>query len=148
MTQEFITYEQALALNKLGFNEPCFTTYDDEGRLRNPFDYYRSEHHKRDISYIEDSEQFLRNEDLNPESGFILAPLKQQAFRWFREKHKLWAYNIPYSNEKYCIEVWRLCEGDDYAKTKEDRVIMDSWEEAEQACLDKLIEICKNKQHE
>lgn len=30
MTKEFILYEQAVALKKLGFNEPCFATWVGE----------------------------------------------------------------------------------------------------------------------
>ena len=115
MQKEFIPYEQALALKELGFDEPCLMYYDYSCTL--------------------------------VESGVYecKAPLKQQAFIWFSDKHKLWAYNIPYNTGKYCIEIWRLVEGDNYVKTKEDRVIMDNWEEAELACLNKLIELIKTK---
>jgi len=124
MNKEFISYEQALELKELGFNEPCFATYDEDIELE-----------------LQDFEQTY---DTFP-SHIIAVPLYQQAFRWFRKRHKLWAYNIPYSSGKYCIEIWRLVEGDDYVKTKEDRVIMDNWEEAELSCLNKLIELIKTK---
>jgi len=126
MNKEFIPYEQALALKELGFDEPCLGFYNKEDRPN--------------LGYCTNSFQ----DDTTLEIK-CTAPLYQQAFRWFREKHKLWAYNIPYNTGKYCIEIWRLVEGDDYVKTKEDRVIMDNWEEAELACLNKIIELIKTK---
>jgi hypothetical protein len=85
------------------------------------------------------------------ESGYILAdiiydevrtldfkaPLFQQAFRWFREK-----YNIHIRIEKYDETKWWANWG---SWTSE---VYDSYEEAELACLDKLIEIVKFKQQE
>ena len=130
MKKEFCTYKQALALKELGFNELCFTTYDDEGRLRNPFDYERSEYEKTNISYIEDSTQFLTNESLNSKSNFIIAPLKQQAFRWFREKHGLYSVIDGLEHRQY----YKITQLNSYSKE------YDTYEEAEQACLDKLIE--------
>ena len=68
MKKEFIPYEQALELKELGFDEPCFGRYD--GRDEN----------KGKIWY----------EMPNLGKGWIpvkdvLAPLYQQAFRWFRK---------------------------------------------------------------
>ena len=61
MEKEFVTYEQALALKELGFDEPCFGYYDEGGNL-----------------YTEMVE-------------VLKAPLYQQAFRWFREKYGLYS---------------------------------------------------------
>jgi hypothetical protein len=57
MTQEFIPYEQALALKGLGFDEPCIMYYDYSWTLVESGIYEYK------------------------------APLYQQAFRWFREKY-------------------------------------------------------------
>lgn len=133
MTKEFVSYQIALDMKSIGFDEPCFGYYTRD---------------TREFILIDDGDLFSNSSYTGTKDFLIVAPLYQQAFRWFREKHKLWVYNIPYSGGKYCIEIWRLVEGDDYAKTREDRVIMDSWEEAEQACLDKLIEIVKNKEND
>jgi len=154
MNKEFCTYKQALSLKELGFNEPCFTTYDDEGRLRNPFDYERSEYEKTNISYIEDSTQFLTNESLNSKSNFIIAPLKQQAFRWFREKYNLWVEvkvedSVKLGTQLYywlIFGAYKSYEGNDWIRALyESNNKYSTYEEAEEACLNKLIEICKNK---
>jgi hypothetical protein len=118
MNKEFVNYNTALALKELGFDEPCLAYYKDI---------------KGEKVLLDDSMDF---------DGEVKAPLKQQAFRWFREKHDLQASNIIFSNGKYDTGITR------YKGTQSvwgHGPIYDTYEEAEQACLDKLIEICKNK---
>jgi hypothetical protein len=71
----------------------------------------------------------------------ILAPLYQQAFRWFRENHSLigeiFSQLRPSNKFMYGFKIG----GSD--------IIFDgfkTYEEAEDACINKLIEIVKNKQ--
>jgi hypothetical protein len=122
MNKEFIPYEQALELKELGFDEQCTFAYSALTLnlpllLRN----------------------WYQNSTLNFTDKGCTAPTFSQAFRWFREKHGLCgivsplAYEIlDKNNEQYewgCIEE-TLCE---------------TYEEAELACLKKLIEIVKEK---
>jgi hypothetical protein len=121
MEKEFITYEQALALKELGFDEPCFMTYLN-GKL--------------------DKEIFLFNHSIRSHSTqeFISAPLYQQVFRWFREKHNLHNGIYPYYDEyEFQIKDFRLP-----TNTPINGGLM-KYEEAELACLIKLIEIVKSK---
>jgi hypothetical protein len=117
MENEFVTYEQALALKELGFDESCFGVYSEHDKTR------------------------VYDESAIREGLKIQAPLYQQAFRWFREKHNLVfnfiSYNIVKPGEYHWSITWN-----DEAKASG---IVKTYEEAEQACLDKLIEICKNK---
>ena len=110
MKTEFVTYEQALALKELGFDEPCLKTMLDF-----------------DITY---------------ESN-IKMPLKQQVFRWFRNKYRF-SHNICdwLDDYEFIIFEWTLSE-DRIVHTFELR--FDTYEEAESACIDELIEIVKNK---
>jgi hypothetical protein len=63
MEKEFVPYELALRMKKLGFDEPCFGYYDvDEGYS---------------IGYA----FCYSDRELQPEIGYS-APLFQQAFRW------------------------------------------------------------------
>lgn len=66
------------------------------------------------------------------------APLYQQAFRWFREKYKLLGLPKPYGYEiqyNAALHYWgTIIEKE-----------ANTYEEAELACIKKLIEISKNK---
>jgi hypothetical protein len=106
MNKEFIPYEQALELKELDFDEPCIMYYDYSRTL--------------------------------VESGIYecKAPLYQQAFRWFREKHGLLVLYRPHfgKSKKY------ICEPINIRLEAKNTP-----EEAELACINKLIEIVKNK---
>jgi hypothetical protein len=106
MNKEFVSYEQALALKELGFDEPC-----------------------------------MASRDMNNDEGLIQIPLYQQAFRWFREKYKLDS-SIALVANGYGFYVHK---DRNYTNNGESYGFYIKYEEAEQACLDKLIEICKNK---
>ena len=147
MNKEFVSYQQALELKELGFDEPCFTSYDDEGRLRNPFDYAKSEY-GGNAPYIEDTKEWIHNSDLTIKNfngphhlytQYITAPLYQQAFRWFREKHQLnYEITTAGTEDKYHAFV----KDHFYINTD---LIEFTYEEAQLACLKKLIELVKNK---
>ncbi len=62
-------------------------------------------------------------------------PLYQQAFRWFREKYELYSFVFKF-DEGFGYETYK--EG--ITQTNES---FDTYEEAELACLEKLIEIIK-----
>jgi hypothetical protein len=154
--KEFVPPEESLTLKELGFDEPCFTTYDHEERLRNPFDYSKSEYGE-DAQYIEDTKEWIYNSELTIENfngpsylyrQFIAAPTFSQAFKWFREKHKLlclpeptgsWRYSCHYRSEDRDGKHWV-----GYLRGKNNNVMFfNTYEEAELACLRKLIEIVK-----
>ena len=117
MNKEFVKYEQALALKELGFDEPCFGWYNPQVNYKKvTTDKYWAFH--------------LTGEWEN----FKPAPLYQQAFRWFREKYNLHYVIVKAESWFYTINGCNTQEG------------FNTYEEAEQACLDKLIEIVKNKQ--
>jgi len=123
MKKEFIPYEQALELKELGYDEPCFGYYNYNGT--HFFDYKP------------------KTDDKN----LTKAPLYQQAFRWFREKHdKYGVVSIDLSNNlKDKIFVYMVEDKLGYIIDLESRSEeYNTYEEAEQACLDKLIEIIKN----
>jgi hypothetical protein len=69
-------------------------------------------------------------------NGITLRPLYQQAFRWFREKHYLHCTvsRVGYYGYSFVIEDEHFHNNDGY-----------TYEEAEVACLNKLIEIVKTK---
>ena len=118
MSKEFVPYELAIKLKQLGFDEPCFATYDEDKEFE-----------------IQDFEQ---NYDTFP-SHIIAAPLYQQAFRFFRENHDLYINVTRYNDEGEDKFLYYIDSGD----VEEE---FNTYEEAELACLNKLIEIVKSKQ--
>ena len=113
MTKEFIPYEQALELKELGFDEPCFAWFGPTG-IFNDWD-------KTDT----------------------IAPLYQQAFRFFRDKY---GYNgIVEGCKRHGFEWCIYPDAEHYIKPPNN---CDTYEEAELACLKKLIEIVKNNINE
>lgn len=118
MEKEFVFPQEALALKELGFNEPCLASYFHAGKRLDICEY------------------------INHGEYTVLAPTFSQAFRFFREKYKL----------KYCI-IPLVCE-QGYSDLYESRIHQEkhsisrigsykTYEEAELACLQKLIEIVK-----
>jgi hypothetical protein len=126
MEKEFVPYELALRMKALGFDESCFGVYDNDDD--NTFYEIRS-------SY---SIGFSKNIE-----GRVLALTWQSAFRWFREKYKIEAttscfyskrLDIPYEERQYHCHIIRDGVTSKGPKYK-------TYEEAETACLKKLIEI-------
>ena len=118
MKDQFVSYEEALGLKELGFNEPCFGYYKLIEGLHKP--------------YLVNTE--LRR---SPNNYSISAPLWQQTFDWFRKEYNL----IPYidfnkRNSKFGFNIIRL-DGPLLMKD------FDTYEEARLACLVKLIELVK-----
>lgn len=123
MENQFIKYDQALALKELGFDEECLGIHYNEGL--NP-------------SLIVASQYGEHGATAN---GGILAPLYQQAFNFFREKYDLY-YTIE-GSKKYGFAFFIYYENDDKDELKSKEY--STYEEAEQECIVKLIEITKEK---
>ena len=116
--KEFIPYQEALELKQLGFNEPCFTYYKND----QPSDF---------LELVKNSE--IENVNNEPDD-YISAPTYSQAFRWFREKHDLCANVARYEDEEENNFLYYI-DDDDIEEE------FNTYEEAELACLKKLIEI-------
>lgn len=111
MGKHFITYDLAVKLKKLGFDEECFGFYDNKNK---------------NLILLHTSK----------DKNSILAPLFQQVFDWFREKHNLHCVVDEYENPTswgYLINNEELDEEYNF----------ETYEEARQACLEKLIELSK-----
>jgi hypothetical protein len=145
MIEDIVEYQEALALSQIGFVQSCWHAYHD---LIYPS---KEDKHKLETiptltSYIESySHQYI-----NP----VLAPTYSQAFRWFREK-----YDIHYSINRECSQHdhkwgynWSLYNYtgifDEYLTSHPDAPsgewVYKTYEEAELACLKKLIETVRS----
>jgi hypothetical protein len=89
-------------------------------------------------------EPCMSSKDMNNGQGLIQIPLYQQIFRWFRDKHKLDGWVTPYYSFKGKLYSF-LIENGKEENLKDSDEDYKSHEEAESACIDKLIEICKTK---
>ena len=142
MEKEFISYEEALALKELGFDEQCFATYNSDKKVnRNP------SHNMEDLP-IEGQPYYWNNSKIY--KSCITTPLYQQAFRWFRDKYGIDSYVEKMIgggsgiSEVYIGVIQKLSlNTDDFSW--ETPSVYDTYEEAELECLKKLIEIVKNK---
>ena len=122
--KEYTPNKQALKLKDLNFNVPCLLGFCLDGS---------NEYVKSDS---------LNGENFNVFDLYVSIPSFSQVFRWFREKYNLEVsfYRTMETIEGlkygYQIERWE-------SETTEDLVNLyeKSYEEAELACLKKLIEI-------
>ena len=131
MNKEFVNYNSALALKELGFDERCFGHYTPNGVF-----FWKI------LCSDEDNDHTLSVKDImeHVADGYVEAPLYQQAFRWFREKHGL-IYSIGHMGHSntWAYEIINISmPGPNYGYAE-------TYEEAEQACLDKLIELIRNE---
>ena len=138
MDNLFVTHEQALELKDLGFKDSCF----GEWRQWDGGYPWLQLYQDLDGCSTDDSDYQYTTE--------ALAPLKSQVFEWFRKEKDLyceirtfaWDYDkkeLGFSIRTYLnpidIETERLIHSEVY----------ETYEEAESACIDKLIEIVKSK---
>ena len=119
LNELFIPYEESVELKELGFDEPCFGFYDESLYFPNNENQYGT----------------FCNQPLDVPS--CSAPLYQQAFRWFREKYGL-RFFIQ-SGMSDLGEFFKVI----FPDGEQRNMSYNTYEEAELACLKKLIEIVK-----
>jgi hypothetical protein len=127
MEKEFVPYELAVKLKELGFDEPCLAGYSTSSE--------NLEYYSRPL--------------ITKDSFTIDVPLYQQAFRWLRKKYGIFVSIVPNkygSLDSFLGWIYVPLNGTtkdinvgDYNKG------FNTPEEAEIACLEKLIETFKTK---
>ena len=125
LEKEFVPYEQALILKELGFDEPCFTFYPKEGKMG-----FDGKYHSIKEGYRNSTVNDIWIKRYKKDFECVAAPTFSQAFRWFRDKHNL--------KDKYGVFPHHTIMFNYIIGGGKE-------EEAELACLIKLIEIVKNK---
>jgi hypothetical protein len=157
LKKEFIPYEQSLALKQLGFDESCFGYYVD-GELRG-INLGMEELGGVEPYYQRFGFHTLSNHDIdNPNKIVATAPTFSQAFRWFRDKYLLEGLILPQVQSilaptpayfiaviSYKDEKWEEKFNSSNDKDEKNFLHYGTYEEAELACLRKLIEIVKTK---
>jgi hypothetical protein len=132
--KDFTLYPEALELKQLGFDEPCFT-------------FYQVEYHENSPIMVDDNDQYritgfrtCKNSEIP--SHYISCPTYSQAFRWFRDKYDLYCYVEPYKDNQFDYVV----VSDLFGQEDCDGELLNTYEEAELACLREMIKIIKEKQ--
>jgi hypothetical protein len=116
--KDIISFNQALKLCSIGFDEPTFCMYEIENK-------------QLCLCYLDEDGLYMPQKDFH-------APTKSQVFRWFREKYEIHGFIIHYSRVMFR---WCIDSGDDF----EESIKLDTYEEAENACIDKLILLAKQQ---
>lgn len=132
MKSEFVTYDIALRMEHLGFDEPCFSFYAKGGIVPDSMYQYGI----TSVSLFDSQ---------------CLRPTWQSAFTWFRDEHDLWICIQKYPTSKNPNRCYYEIKGNNI-NTDEDESAnsymsgwFDSYEEAELACLEKLCEIVEKQ---
>ncbi len=152
MNNEFVSYEIALELKELGFDEPSLERFytkpkckmfgiDEKGR------HYPIKNTPKKLYIL--GEHFVLNDD-----NVTIAPLYQQVFRWFREQFN-WQSSIEATNDQHSRQlgynyfIWNNKTGEEYHTMSKDRPSGDwkftTYEEAQLECILDLISIIKNQ---
>ena len=133
MEKEFVSYEIALKLKELGFDEPCFTYYHNiNGNIRTGI-----------VISIHNAWTYAGTKKLET----TLAPLYQQVFRWFREKKLIdlivSSYQSRDDGDTYYY--YQITNNYGIEETRHFKEGFFTYEKAELAGLQKMIEIIEKK---
>lgn len=136
MNNEFIPYDEALALKELGFDEPCFGWFRSTLIPSNFTEYFL----ETEFGMNESPSDWVNSNFLDKACS---APLYQQAFKWFREKYDLHGKVGIYHfiENTYCYSI--VSKNAPHYIHKESQ--FETYEEAELECLRKLIQIVKEQ---
>jgi len=119
-------------MKELGFDEPCLAWYLPE--IVN----------KSNIASVILGSYITK---WNKFGDRLSVPTFSQVFRWFREKYDLFGcIELHVCNPTHWyIRIDDIIKNDYIYHSEDDNLSFKTYEEAEQACLIKLIELCQNQ---
>jgi hypothetical protein len=118
--KDIVSFDQAIELATIGFDKQTICGYDIADR-------------QLYLCQVDEDGIYMPQKDL-------AAPAKSQVFRWFREKYD-YDITIGHINNKYLGSI-RANKTGYYLNATDDYL---TYEEAENACIDKLIELAKQQ---
>jgi hypothetical protein len=125
MTKEFAPYDRALKLKHIGFDEPCISHYTAYGKFSNDYSAPRKYNSEFELG------------------SYISAPTFSQVFRWFREEYNQHSFiELVFEDEIRFDYVLYVNEDEDDCIDYGDGPF-ETYEDAELALLDKLIEVAE-----
>lgn len=133
MKKEFVTYQQALRLKALEFDEPCMLFFSKELNMS--------------IWLGLDERSVTINKEKEDED--FLIPTFSQAFRWFRDKNyhvNIDSFHCIGKPKPYGLSIDYLHESGKwgYIDYRDDNDF-ETYEEAQSKAIDVIIEILENK---
>lgn len=159
MKEQFVTYEIALKLKELGFNEKCLASYyTDDERNYGKGDIYDC---RRKLSSSIDFDPFKEEFDnfyINSnETYYVSAPLWQQAIDWFLSQYNIWIIVDTslikfYKNDElqplkfqFVIEDLNNRDADYMFHSADEELFYFDYKYAREQAILKAIELCQNK---
>lgn len=133
MEKEFVPYEQALEMKEIGFKENCFGGYVELTKTIHQLFLHDA------IYKMLTNSNVITHKDL-----IIYAPTFSQSFKFFRDKFKLYSCVNTFTeelNDDILYFIYEIRNPEQFELSE----VYKTYEEAELACLKKLIEIIKSK---
>ena len=141
MEKEFVPYELALRMKQLGFdNFPCLAIWYNVPEL-DDYEFFDFNNH---FSYRHYETQYYANKGFK---DAVLCPLFQQAFRWFRENYELTQSIYGKKSMGYDFKINGISNESNRRYEHQSDMVFSLYEEAELACLEKLIEIVEENRN-
>lgn len=128
LEKDIVSFEQAIELTTLGFDKQTLCGYDIADR-------------QLYLCQVDEDGVYMPEKDIS-------APTKSQVFRWFREKYEFFQEVSPmkvFASDKTGHRyIWCIYDIDQIVVESDTEILgYYSYEEAENACIDKLIELAK-----
>ena len=149
MKSEFVSYEIALKLKELGFDGPCFAMWTQGW---SEFEWGGSMLPRIFSSKFRLNDSQSSGTYINiPESPYgVAAPTYGQAFKFFRDNYKLYPSINIYNDKWSCIIKSTVSNETEVSGYIVDTInngypTFKTYEEAEIACLENLIELVESK---
>lgn len=134
-TEDFVTYEQALELKKLGFREKCLYQYNsNSGKLESTC--IKADDPGQEV-WITDFEDCYNN---YPNSPIIDAPTIYQVYKWLRKKD-YWVELMCFSGNEWDYLITRISDGEG---CWENQTQYKSYEEALSAGITECLKLLEN----
>lgn len=133
MNELFVPHDESLELKRLGFEEETFGYWFKDRDEKYYVTYPKTSFTKWYINYFN-------------KKAIVLAPTYQQAFKWFRDKHKIDSYirQIYICGEKAGYTIFIEQQYTDVMYQNDYGSYFTTYEEAELACINFLIQIVKS----
>ena len=143
--KQFVTYEFALKLKKLGFDEECLGDYYiiPNDKTPNPNGEFLG----------------LKYEDVSSYTKLVSAPLWQQVIDWFREKHNIHISIYPKMDVNcidYTAKIYQYSEDSYFGEGDDEEYFpgglkmifeerLETYEDAREQVILKAIELCQKE---